>query len=141
MNEIESIPTFKRTDVRQLSFYRLSVELFTLSRKLKEIPHHNRPKHWSNLTAQQVLDLSQNVCVALVSLPFTIAEAEVTIDLSKKIKFQQLIVLKLRNVRTTLHTLDHLYRKDNHTIHLLHYKTKALEGILKKWSLSLTSTN
>lgn len=141
MNSLDTIPYLEKKDVRALSVYRYAVELFTLSRKLNENLLYTKPKHWSDKTAQQALALTQSLSLELVSLPFTIAEAEVTIDFSKKVTFQQRITHKIENIYAALHTLDQLYKKDNHIIKMLDYKTQILESTIKKWFLGLTSNN
>lgn len=138
---MDTIPYLEKKDVRALSVYRYAVELFTLSRKLNENQLYTKPKHWSETAAQQALELTQSLSLELVSLPFIIAEAEVTIDFSKKITFQRRITQKIKNIYAALHTLDQLYKKDNHIIKMLDYKTQVLESDFKKWSLGLTGNN
>lgn len=141
MNSVATVSSFKKSDVRHLAVYRYSIELFTLSRKLKENHHIDQLRHCCHLSAKEAFELSNTLSLVVLSLPYTIAEAAVTIDLSKKITFQGTIAQRLDLARNTLLTLEKLYKKDNNSIHALRKTIVTLDHTFKNWTLGLTCTN
>ncbi|TVZ51659.1 hypothetical protein OD90_0807 [Dokdonia sp. Hel_I_53] len=134
----EPSSTFKQTPcIQKLSIYKSAIEVFTLSRKLR--------KNYSSLSQTKEIVLSQSLYEQLlttaVSLPYTIAQASVTKNYTKKIHFQQRIAESLRLLNKICSDLSSIYQGHKCEVNHLVKEIKRLERRFHLWSIQHTQQN
>ncbi len=123
--------------VQKLSIYRNALELFTLSRKLRLNQHALS----QNVDVHLFKTLYEQLLTATISLPFTIAQASVTKEYSKKIYFQKSIANSLHTLDHTCHEMSSIYQSHKKEMHQLNNALKKLKGRFQIWSVQLTQQN
>ena len=130
----------KTTSLQKLGIYRCAIDLFTLSRKLKnklDLKANNSDDH-KDLNAALLLN---NFSLSLVQVPLIIAEVETTSNYIKKVQLYrdldarvERLTLAWRSIQSNLENREPLLKK-------LRARTESFEKHFKEWSLSHISQN
>lgn len=128
----------ENSSVQNLGIYKSALEIFTLSRKLSRHQSKSLRNVNDNLISNSHF-LFEEITTNAVSIPFSIAEATVTNDFTKKIHSQKVILRSLELLKKSCKQLS-IYTKsgelDGISIALLRFEKKY-----HIWSVQLTRQN
>ena len=140
MKATKNIQISSQFDIKRLPVYKEAMDLFALSRKLSKRNSHSTTLHCPT-QKELAMSLSEYISTTALTLPLTIAEAQVTIDYSKKLHSQKAIEERVEKILSLCSKLEMLYRDRNHSIKQMITTAHKLQRGLKKWSPQLTLQN